>query len=179
MRLMKVIATLFVGVFVSIVALVAGYQIGIATQVKADPFGKDLSRVFPDQPPTESLNEAFEIYASNCAGCHGVVGEGSSIAPPLNRPELGTRLDDAEIKATIEYGRLGTAMPAWKNRFTDVQISSLVNLIRNWDQLDTEQLSQQEAQAPYQRWMGNWLLHNPMMDDGCGMGMGRCGRRSP
>ena len=179
MKLMKVTAIVLVGVFVSVVALVAGYQLGLSARVRANLIGKNPSQVSPDQPRTETLKEAFEIYTSNCAGCHGAVGEGSSIAPPLNRPELGTRLNHAEIKATIEYGRLGTAMPAWKNRLTDVQISSLVNLIRNWDQLDAEQLSQLEAQAPYQRWMENWRSNNHMMGEECGMGMMGCGLRSP
>ena len=160
-------------------ALVVGYKIGIVTQIRTDPIGKSPSQVFSSQLPTEIPNDAFNIYTSSCAGCHGAVGEGSSIAPALNRPELRSRLDDTEIKATIEYGRLGTVMPAWKNRLSDVQISSLVNLIRNWDQLDTEQLSQQEAQAPNQRWIENRMPNNPMMGDGCGMGMGRCGWRSP
>jgi cytochrome c oxidase cbb3-type subunit 3 len=176
---MKLTAIVLVGVFVSVVALMAGYHIGLATQVRANLIGKNASRVFPNQPRAESLNEALETYTSNCAGCHGTVGEGSSIAPPLNRPELETRLDNAEIKATIEYGRLGTAMPAWKNRLTDVQISSLVNLLLNWDQLDTEQLSQLEAQAPYQRGMENWRSNKHMMGDECGMGMMPCGWRSP
>jgi mono/diheme cytochrome c family protein len=176
---MKLTASILVGVFVSVVALVAGYQIGLSAHVRANLIEKNLPQVLPNQLRTITLNEAFEIYTSNCAGCHGVLGEGSSIAPPLNRLELGSRLDDAEIKATIEYGRLGTAMPAWKNRFTDVQINSLVNLIRNWDQLDTEQLSQLEEQTPYQRWMENWQSNNHMMGDVCGMGMMSCGWRSP
>lgn len=178
-NLIKVIAIVLVGTFVSVVALMVGYQFGMATQVKTSLIENKPSQVLPNQPRTGIPNEAFNSYVSNCAGCHGTVGQGSAIAPALNHPDLRARLDDPEIQATIEYGRPGTAMPAWKNRLTDSQIDSLTSLIRNWDELDAEQLSELESLTPYRHGMGGWQEKSPMPGAGCNAGMGGRGRRSP
>ncbi len=113
--------------------------------------------------------EAVPLFVENCSACHGPTGEGSGIAPPLNSEELRARLDDQAIAATITNGRPGTAMPAWGGRLSDEEIAALVALIRNWDQLDEEQLSQIAEQAeecagpmgPMHPGMG------PMMGGGC------------
>jgi mono/diheme cytochrome c family protein len=94
------------------------------------------------------------------------------MAPALNSPELRARLDDVEIAETITDGRSGTAMPPWKNRLSASQIDALTSFIRNWDQLDKDQLSQLEEQAEYQPGMGGWQGHNSMMGGGCNSGSG-------
>lgn len=46
--------------------------------------------VQPTAPQTEAIGSsdwaAADFYAATCAGCHGVNGQGSSIAPPLTAP---------------------------------------------------------------------------------------------
>ncbi|MFQ5401624.1 MAG: c-type cytochrome, partial [Anaerolineae bacterium] len=73
------------------------------------------------QPPTASTAnttqqtgdwDAAAFFATTCASCHGSTGEGSAIAPSLNREEIRTA-DTAWLIETISYGRPGTAMPAW------------------------------------------------------------------
>ncbi len=99
--------------------------------------------------PVTVSSEAIELYATTCSGCHGDNGQGSGIAPPLNSPELRTRLDDTALTMTmtITNGRSGTQMPAWGNTLSAEEINALVTLIRNWDSLDNEQQAQMETQA--------------------------------
>lgn len=144
-----------------------------------------LSVVVPVTNPVESSSaqenisisgvpsEAISLFAQNCSACHGPAGEGTNIAPPLNSEELRNRLDDEAIFATISNGRPGTAMPLWGGKLTESEIVSLVALIRNWDQLNEEQLAAIAEQAEdCSPGMGMHPGIGPMMGRGCGQGMG-------
>ena len=50
-----------------------------------------------------------QLFAGNCASCHGVDGEGTS-GPQLNNPALLRTASDGYLAATIVLGRSGTAM---------------------------------------------------------------------
>ncbi len=73
------------------------------------------------------------LFAENCTPCHGVSGEGSTIAPPLNVPDV-RQTDRDVLQNTITFGRSGTAMPAWGIKAGGTlgaeQIGELVSLIR-------------------------------------------------
>ena len=75
-----------------------------------------------------------QIYAENCAVCHGPNGEGrvgATLAKdwPSIRPDLAT-------KTTITEGVPGTAMPAWSvangGPLTDEEIDAVVAFILSW-----------------------------------------------
>jgi len=75
-----------------------------------------------------------QIYAENCAICHGENGEGrigATLAKnwPSIRPDLAT-------KATIANGVPGTAMPAWSQEnggpLTTTEIDAVVAYILSW-----------------------------------------------
>ncbi len=75
-----------------------------------------------------------EIYAENCAVCHGPNGEGrvgATLAKdwPSIRPDLATR-------ATIVEGVPGTVMPAWGQEnggpLSEEEIDALVTFILSW-----------------------------------------------
>lgn len=86
----------------------------------------------------EAADHGASLFARNCAGCHGIRGQGL-IGPTLNKPD--NRPDDQatadQLKDlfhnTITCGRVGTAMPAWgqtqKGPLNDFQIGQLVALI--------------------------------------------------
>lgn len=64
-----------------------------------------------------SLERGLELYARNCASCHGPAGEGC-IGMPLNREEY--RVDPAKnrgvaefLNKTISNGRPGAGVPRW------------------------------------------------------------------
>jgi cytochrome c oxidase cbb3-type subunit III len=84
--------------------------------------------------PRTVLN--FEpLYASNCAGCHGVRGAGSA-ALGLASPSYLAVVSDADMRRVIADGRAGTAMPAFAQSagglLSDAQVDALVRGIRAW-----------------------------------------------
>lgn len=77
-----------------------------------------------------------ELWADNCASCHGPNGEGPG-APALNSQEFLGETPDRLIHHVIQAGVPGSAMPAWWNEFggplTDDEITAIVAYLRNWE----------------------------------------------
>jgi cytochrome c oxidase cbb3-type subunit III len=73
------------------------------------------------------------LYATNCAGCHGVNGAGGA-AIALVDPAYLAIADDETIRRVTSNGVPGTAMPAFAQSagglLTDEQIDAIVNGIR-------------------------------------------------
>src|SRR5258708_12988847 len=83
--------------------------------------------------PSE-VTDFDQLYAQNCAGCHGIEGS-LGAARSLNDPlYLSFATDDALRKAIAE-GRTGTNMPAFSQQvggsLTDLQINLLITGIRS------------------------------------------------
>jgi mono/diheme cytochrome c family protein len=90
----------------------------------------------PDVPiPTtaESIARGSELYAANCARCHGPEGQGTPRAPALNVKSFLTQTNDQAIEQIISGGVPGTAMPAWGDRMTSADIQAIVGFIRQWE----------------------------------------------
>lgn len=66
------------------------------------------------QAATADLEHGAQLYAGNCASCHGGEAEGTVIAPSLVNDEFLTIVDDRFLYQTIVHGRAGTAMPSHK-----------------------------------------------------------------
>ena len=67
-----------------------------------------------------------EIFAQNCAACHGESGEGNA---DMGAPQLSNDIwlfggDRETLVQTIAYGRAGV-MPAWEGRLSDSTIKQL------------------------------------------------------
>ncbi len=79
-----------------------------------------------------------DLYAQNCAVCHGAAGEGIGNTPPLNS-EAVRQMSESDLARTIARGRDGTPMAAWALEeggiFTNAQIDDFVTFIQqaNWD----------------------------------------------
>jgi len=75
------------------------------------------------------------LYATNCAGCHGVRGEGGASIGLASRGYLAIA-PDAAIREAIARGRPKTAMPAFGisagGLLSDAQVDALVKGIRGW-----------------------------------------------
>ena len=113
---------------------------------KAIAYLRDLQRqelarlgplaVVPEDPRRHSLvSEDYgkELFASNCAACHGAEGRRPQPGiPTLNEPSVLAIAEDAYYWDIINHGRPGTQMPAWKSVLTPTQIKSLVLYIRSW-----------------------------------------------
>ena len=91
----------------------------------------------------ESLVEARELYAQNCAACHGESGGGDGVfsgeqaqaqneanAPTdFNDPRLMLSASPAHLQGKLIRGGMGTGMPMWGTIFTENQTWSLVNYL--------------------------------------------------
>ncbi|MBF0339328.1 MAG: c-type cytochrome [Magnetococcales bacterium] len=79
-----------------------------------------------------------ELYRKYCATCHGLKGEGNttlgkSMSPPPRRftdPSGMMDLTRERVITSIRDGRPGTAMPAWKETISAIQIDALSDFIR-------------------------------------------------
>jgi cytochrome c oxidase cbb3-type subunit III len=89
-------------------------------------------------PPDEIVNFSV-LYGQNCAGCHGVDGNGGA-AIALANPVYLAIADDKVIRHTTASGVLGTPMPAFAQSaggmLSDKQIDAIVGGIRSWAKPD-------------------------------------------
>ncbi|RME75615.1 MAG: hypothetical protein D6784_07620 [Chloroflexi bacterium] len=86
----------------------------------------------------EAIKRGAEVYARDCATCHGDRGEGvRNSGPALNTKEFLTAAPDELIFNTITDGRPGTSMPAWGQArggpYNAQVIEDLVAYIRSWE----------------------------------------------
>ena len=87
------------------------------------------------------------VYDKWCAGCHGETGAGDGAAAKMMLPHprdftkgvykirttaSGEIPTDADIRHIIEVGMPGTAMPEWKSRLSDAEISAVVQYVKSF-----------------------------------------------
>jgi mono/diheme cytochrome c family protein len=90
----------------------------------------------PERPVAvteESLALGADLYANNCARCHGPEGQGTPRAPALNVKGFLTDIGDAAMEQIVAMGVPGTSMPAWGDRMTDAEIQAIVGFVRAWE----------------------------------------------
>ncbi|MBZ0300751.1 MAG: c-type cytochrome [Anaerolineae bacterium] len=77
-----------------------------------------------------------DLYALNCARCHGAAGEGLGVYRALNQPFIAQK-DAQELRTIIQYGRYATEMAAFGlddgGSLTTMQIRNLVTLLQQGD----------------------------------------------
>jgi len=91
---------------------------------------------------TTAVLTSTNLYAENCAVCHGASGGGIGENPSLNSDAV--RLMPAEnLAKVIARGRTGTLMAGWAadegGIFTNPQVNDLVTFVQqaNWDFVET------------------------------------------
>ena len=88
-----------------------------------------------------AVTAATDLYAENCAVCHGAAGDGLGAIPPLATDGL-RGVDYDMLYDVIARGRYNTAMPGWSKDaggiFTTTQIDQLIMLVRrgSWDYVE-------------------------------------------
>ena len=90
------------------------------------------------EPTVETPNDVVDfkqLYAQNCAGCHGADGKGGA-AIALANPVFLAIADDTVIRHIASNGVPGTPMPAFAQSaggiLTEKQIDAIVSGIRLW-----------------------------------------------
>ncbi len=90
----------------------------------------------PEDPRRRGLvsrDYGRELFAQNCAGCHGEEGRHPLPGiPTLHAPSVLAIAEDSYYWDIINHGRRGTQMQAWKDILTASQIQSLIAYIRSW-----------------------------------------------
>lgn len=73
------------------------------------------------------------LFAQNCAGCHGVNGDGNGLAAPGLSPKPANlrqrRFSTAGLMHILWNGRAGSAMPAWRE-FSAADLASLTAYVQ-------------------------------------------------
>lgn len=87
----------------------------------------------PIATTAESIALGGDLFAANCARCHGPEGQGTPRAPALNVKSFLTETNDQAIELIVTGGVPGTAMPAWGDRMSAADIQAIVGFIRQWE----------------------------------------------
>ena len=83
-----------------------------------------------EQDTRDEINVG-ETYATNCAACHGVEGEGG-FGPALRGTETIVAQSDQDLLNLILNGRAGSAMPGFSAQLSETETAALVELLRSW-----------------------------------------------
>ena len=79
-----------------------------------------------------ALANGIDLYAMNCARCHGAAGEGLGVYRALDQEFIRSK-DPHELATTIQYGRYATDMTAFGldegGFLTPMQIDDLVTIL--------------------------------------------------
>jgi mono/diheme cytochrome c family protein len=81
--------------------------------------------------PPEEMGK--ELFATNCASCHGADGTGGT-APSLHNNRFIQANSDDELTAFVSAGRPGTAMDGFEGILREEDVSNLIALMRTWQE---------------------------------------------
>jgi mono/diheme cytochrome c family protein/rhodanese-related sulfurtransferase len=84
----------------------------------------------PREPVLGDVGRGREIFAKECAGCHGDKAEGD-LAPAIGNPAFLALASDAFLRYAIEHGRDGTDMPAFGEVLPDSDIDAVTAFLRS------------------------------------------------
>jgi mono/diheme cytochrome c family protein len=91
---------------------------------------------------SDAVIAATDLYAQNCAVCHGAAGEGIGDSPALNSDAV-RMMSETDLSRVIARGRDNTLMAAWAAEeggvFSNPQINDFVTFISqvNWEYVET------------------------------------------
>ena len=71
------------------------------------------------------------IFATTCAGCHGLDGRGGERGPDIATRAEVRRMSDAEISSTIEDGSPSKKMPGFGASLNDSKIHAIIAYLRS------------------------------------------------
>lgn len=88
------------------------------------------------------VTEGKTVFEANCAGCHGIAGDGNGAAAAALNPKprnfvlanykYPPNAKDSDLTMSIQNGIKGSAMPAWKDTLKPDQIKSVIAYVRTF-----------------------------------------------
>jgi mono/diheme cytochrome c family protein len=133
-----------------VVALGVAAVLLLQGRTDATGSGVALTARSPIPADQASVVRGADLFAANCAVCHGTGGRGDGPAANTLTPRYPLPADfqttharthfDGEFFNWIKGGKINTAMPAFGDRLSDGDIWNLVNYIR-WLQQNPDQIS--------------------------------------
>ncbi len=102
----------------------------LVTMIKYARYGVTAGLLFPLTSFPQALEpaNAANIYAANCASCHGAQLQGAQ-GPPLTADTYIHGMGDDEIAHSIRDGFPEKGMPVWRGVLSEDDIRSLINFI--------------------------------------------------
>lgn len=111
------------------IALICLFAVGAARVLAQQPAPTPLGPMGVPEGATGGLNDAPDIFAMNCAGCHGNDLAGAR-GPSLFAQGLLAERSDIQLRQTILNGIADGDMPAFKGQLDDSQIGRLLAFLR-------------------------------------------------
>lgn len=120
-----------------------GPQPGVAEANRYEPNPAPV-RVPPDVQEAESMQRGQKIYLTQCAMCHGVLGDGKGFLAPgfdamprdfrqgiykFRTTQTGELPAIEDIERSIRIGVVRSTMPAWKQFLTDEEIHDVARYL--------------------------------------------------
>lgn len=115
-------------------SLLNGFSVGDKVAFALERSGGKVTLVSMTKTEEGPDINGAEIFASNCAECHGNKGEGARKGIPLISGHALAH-SEQEFVEQVTNGKVNK-MPAFKEKLTDVQIAAVVEYVRDVIQKD-------------------------------------------
>jgi mono/diheme cytochrome c family protein len=143
----------------ALVAHILSWQTGGAQQYAPSETSTPIPPITPPPDVEGDPNRGAVIFAQNCVVCHGEKGEGR-IGATLAKTWAGVR-PDLSIRATINNGIPGSAMPAWGQAnggpLSEQDIDDTVAYMLSWDNPNAQAVpTVVYYEAPSSAFMRGW-----------------------
>lgn len=133
-------------------SLIAYLQSIKTTALYASPQPSELTDIPQVLLNFETYQKGRFIYETNCKGCHGYAGNGKGVTGHLLLPEPRDFTDavwmskqtDRYLFSIITKGKSNTAMPAYGDTFSPVEIASVLKYIK----LFSDPITRQRMELP-------------------------------
>ncbi len=79
-------------------------------------------------PARERRDELINLVRQDCGSCHGLTMKGG-LGPPLLPAVLAAK-DPENLRFVVLNGRRGTAMPPWRDFFSEAEAAWVVDMLR-------------------------------------------------
>ncbi|MCP4503161.1 MAG: cytochrome c [Deltaproteobacteria bacterium] len=93
-------------------------------------FGKAPATTLDADALVRPTTPGEALFKNHCASCHGATAGGTAMGPAINGA-LTSSKTDAVLASTVMAGK--AAMPSFKGRLSDAQITSILTWLRTQD----------------------------------------------